>query len=95
MKRFALVALGMLFAITAGSARADIVTDWNAAALKLTQAADAPGGVQSRALAMMHVAMSDAINTVQNRYTRLVADGASRSRTCRRKLPRLRRRGTS
>ena len=72
MKRFALVALGMLFAITAGSARADIVTDWNATALQLTQAVDAPGGVQARALAMMHVAMSDAVNTVQNRYTRLI-----------------------
>jgi hypothetical protein len=72
MKRFAAMAIGMLFAVTIGSARADVVTDWNATALQLTQAVDAPGGVQSRALAMMHVAMSDAINTVQNRYTRLV-----------------------
>jgi hypothetical protein len=76
MKRFVLVALGMLFAITIGSARADIVTDWNVTALRLTQAVNAPGGMQSRALAMMHVAMSDAINTVQNRYTRLVVTEA-------------------
>ena len=72
MHRITAVAIGMLLAVVAGGARADVVTDWNVAALQLTQAVDAPGGVQSRALTMMHVAMSDAINTVQNRYTRLV-----------------------
>ena len=73
MHRFTAVAIGMLLAVMTGGARADVVTDWNLTALQLTQAVDAPGGVQSRALTMMHVAMSDAINTVQNRYTRLVA----------------------
>jgi len=71
--RFTAVAIGMLLAVTTGGARADVVTDWNLTALRLTQAVDAPGGVQARALAMMHVAMSDAINTVQNRYTRHIA----------------------
>jgi hypothetical protein len=72
MHRFAAMAIGILLAAMTGGARADIVTDWNVTALQLTQAVDAPGGVQSRALTMIHVAMSDAINTVQNRYTRLV-----------------------
>jgi hypothetical protein len=73
MNRFAAMVVGMLLAFTTSSARADIVTDWNVIALRLTQSVQAPGGVQSRALTMMHVAMSDAINTVQNRYTRYAA----------------------
>jgi hypothetical protein len=73
MKRVAAVAIGMLLTFTAGNARADIVTDWIVVALGLTQSVQAPGSLQSRALAMMHVAMSDAVNTVQDRYTRYAA----------------------
>ncbi len=73
MNRLAAIAIGMLLAFIDTSARADIVIDWNVTALRLTQSVQAPGGVQSRALTMMHVAMSDAINTVQNRYTRYAA----------------------
>ena len=73
MKRFAAMAIGMLFAITTSSARADVVTDWNVAALDILQAAQAAGGAQSRSLTIVHVAMSDAVNSVQNRYTRYAA----------------------
>ena len=74
MKRCAVMAMGMLLlASSTGTARADVISDWNVTALQITQALQSPGGVQSRALAMMHVAMSDAVNTVQNRYTRVVA----------------------
>ena len=53
-------------------ARADVVTDWNVTtnALWPTTSAIIP---RLRTLAMVHVAMSDAINTVQNRYARVVA----------------------
>jgi hypothetical protein len=54
------------------SARADVVTDWNATASALV-ASDVGNNPKLRTLAMVHVAMSDAINTVQNRYTRVVA----------------------
>src|SRR5262245_40880368 len=73
MHRFAAVAIGMLLTFVATGARADVVTDWNVVAMRLTQSVQAPGSLQSRASAMMHVAMSDAINTVQNRYTRYAA----------------------
>jgi hypothetical protein len=59
-------------ALLAASARADVVTDWNAITNALV-ATDVGNNPKLRTLAMVHVAMSDAINTVQNRYTRVVA----------------------
>ena len=59
-------------ALLAASARADVVTDWNVTANDLV-ANDVGNNRKLRTLAMVHVAMSDAINTVQNRYTRVVA----------------------
>ena len=53
-------------------ARADVITDWNVLANTLV-AVEATNPPKLRTLAMMHVAMSDAINTVQNRYARVVA----------------------
>src|SRR5262249_54158042 len=58
-------------ALLAASARADVVTDWNVIANALV-AKDVGNNPKLRTLAMVHVAMSDAINTVQNRYTRVV-----------------------
>ena len=48
---------------------ADVVTDWNKTAIDVMQAANLAGNPWSRALAMMHVSMSDAINAIQGRYT--------------------------
>jgi hypothetical protein len=56
----------------ASPACADVVTDWNATTTTLV-ANDHGNNPKLRTLAMVHVAMSDAINTVQNRYTRVVA----------------------
>jgi hypothetical protein len=52
--------------------RADVITDWNVIANALV-AKDLGNNPKLRTLAMVHVAMSDAINSVQNRYTRVVA----------------------
>jgi hypothetical protein len=52
--------------------RADVVTDWNIITSSLVSN-DVGNNPRLRTLAMVHVAMSDAINTVQNRYTRVVA----------------------
>src|SRR5216684_2295827 len=57
-------------ALLVASARADVVTDWNVTANALV-ANDVGNNRKQRTL--VHVAMSDAINTVQNRYTRVVA----------------------
>src|SRR5215475_4663828 len=59
-------------ALWVASARADVVTDWNVIANALV-AKDVGNNPKLRTLAMVHVAMSDAINTVQNRYSRVVA----------------------
>ena len=60
----------LAFALTCATARADLVTDWNSIAFDTFKAANVSGNPQVRALAILHVAMSDAVNTVQNRYGR-------------------------
>jgi hypothetical protein len=59
-------------AIWVAPARADVVTDWNVLTNALVSN-DVGNNPRLRTLALVHVAMSDAINTVQNRYTRVVA----------------------
>ncbi len=70
--KFAILSLSTAF--IAATARADIVTDWNIKTLELTQAAQSSGNAQARTLAMVHVAMSDAINSVKGRFTRYVSN---------------------
>ena len=72
MKHSTATAIGVLIVAAACTARADVVTDWNATTNALV-ANDAGNNPRLRTLAMVHVAMSDSINTVQNRYTRVVA----------------------
>jgi len=52
-----------------GFAHADEVTDWNAVLLRALQTAATPGGLQGRAAAIVHVAMFDAYNGIERRYT--------------------------
>jgi hypothetical protein len=65
-----LVALALALGLGCSIMHADPVTDWNVTAFDTFKAANIGGNPQIRALAIMHVAMSDAVNTVQNRYTR-------------------------
>ena len=85
MRRIALTMIGIFMTICAAPSRADIVTDWNQITIDVLKAANIAGGPWARTMAMMHVAMSDAINTVEGRYasytTRLpAAPTASRGR---------------
>jgi hypothetical protein len=50
------------------SARADVVTDWNQKALALVYGEGLTGGYQTRAMAIMHVAIFDAVNSIDGRY---------------------------
>lgn len=59
-------------ALLVAPARADVVTDWNVITNAMV-AKDVGNNPKLRTLAMVHVAMSDAINTVQNRYNRVIA----------------------
>ena len=56
-------------------ASADVITDWNQTAIAAMKAANIADNPWTRNIAMMHVAMSDAINSVQGRYTRLIYTG--------------------
>jgi hypothetical protein len=71
MKRF--MAIAILVAVVTGTARADVVTDWNETAIDVMKAAGVSGNPWSRTLAMVHVAMADSVNSVQGRYARVVA----------------------
>src|SRR5262245_64595089 len=68
MKQIAAVVFVVAMAFGPCTARADAITDWNQTAIEVMKTANVAGNPWSRALAMMHVAMSDAINSVQGRY---------------------------
>ena len=69
---FARLAVGAAMLFAPCAARADVVTDWNQTAIEVMKTTNVTGNPWSRALAMMHVAMSDAVNSVQNRHQRYV-----------------------
>ena len=66
-KRKAVVLAGAIWIASMGcqAARADEVMDWNARASAALSAA--PSSIQLRALAAMHLAMHDAINSIEPR----------------------------
>lgn len=58
-------------------ASADMITDWNQTAIGAMKIANVAGNPWSRNMAMMHVAMSDAVNSVQNKYSIYAPGGPS------------------
>lgn len=75
MNRFvaAGIAIVIVMALCSMTAHADVVTDWNQIAIDMLKAANVTVNPWSRSMAMVHVAMSDAINTVQGRYASYTA----------------------
>ncbi len=69
MRRFA-IAIAICMSLYATTAHADVITDWNQNALEVLKAANFGNPPVARAMAMVHVAMCDAVNSVQPRYTR-------------------------
>ena len=53
--------------------RADVITDWNRTAIDVMKAVNVGGNPWTRSMALVNVSMSDAINSVQNRYSRYTA----------------------
>jgi len=70
MTRFAAPVIAIFAALCATTAHADVITDWNQNAIEVLKAANVGGNPGSRAMAMVHVAMCDAVNSVQTRHTR-------------------------
>ncbi|HXX30181.1 MAG TPA: vanadium-dependent haloperoxidase [Myxococcaceae bacterium] len=66
MGRLGATALGAL--LIAGPATADVLGDWTDTTLAVAVAAGQPAFLQSRTMAMVHVAMFEAINSVDARY---------------------------
>ena len=50
--------------------RADVIADWNNTAMEVMKAVNIGGNPWTRSLALVNVSMSDAVNSVQNRYSR-------------------------
>lgn len=73
MKHATATALGIAMMFATCTARADVVTDWNVTANEVMTTENVGNNPRSRTLAMVHVAMSDAINSVQARYERVIA----------------------
>lgn len=65
-----LVMLSMVFAFQ--SAYADVVTDWNVTAMEVSAQTSTP--VQSRALAITHAAVFDAVNAIEGKYKAYVVE---------------------
>jgi hypothetical protein len=53
--------------------RADVITDWNTTAMDVMKAVNVAGNPWTRSMALVNVSMSDAVNSVQNRYSRYTA----------------------
>jgi hypothetical protein len=74
-RKLRLVATALLTAFSLmGSAHADVVTDWNQTAIATLNAAGVRFPPQTRALAMMHAAIFDAVNATNHRYTAYAVD---------------------
>src|ERR1700716_3370358 len=54
--------------------RADVITDWNNTAMDVMKAVNVAGNPWTRSMALVNVSMSDAVNSVQNRYSRYVPE---------------------
>jgi PAP2 superfamily len=60
--------LALFNGLTFNTAKADVVTDWNDVVLEAVTAAREPQPTQARSVAMVHLAMFEAINAVERRY---------------------------
>src|SRR5262245_26275113 len=74
MRELKTAIVGLVLISVTIPARADVITDWNQAAMDVMKAVNVAGNPWTRTLAIMHVSMSDAVNAVQNRYTRFTPD---------------------
>jgi hypothetical protein len=60
--------------IPGGAASADVVTDWNQTAVRATEVAGFPPPPQTRAMAMVHAAVYDAVNAIDRRHAVYAVD---------------------
>jgi hypothetical protein len=63
-----ILAVSLLLGLTR-LVRADVITDWNEKAVNAGYAARVTPGISARNIAMVHIAMFEAINSIEPRYT--------------------------
>jgi hypothetical protein len=68
----AIVGLALISANT--PVRADVIADWNNTAMDVMKAVNVAGNPWTRSMALVNVSMSDAVNSVQNRYSRYMPE---------------------
>jgi hypothetical protein len=59
-----IAAIGLVMSFVTCTANADTITDWNQTAIGVFKAENITGNPWTRGMAMVHVAMSDAVNSV-------------------------------
>ena len=70
--KVAIVGLALISANT--PVRADVIADWNNTAMDVMKAVNVAGNPWTRSMALVNVSMSDAVNSVQNRYSRYIPE---------------------
>jgi hypothetical protein len=65
---------GLVLISTATQVRADVIADWNNTAMDVMKAVNVAGNPWTRSMALINVSMSDAVNSVQNRYSRYLPE---------------------
>jgi hypothetical protein len=70
--KVAIVGLALTFINT--PIRADVITNWNNTAMAVMKAVNVGGNPWTRSMALVNVSMSDAVNSVQNRYSRYMPE---------------------
>jgi hypothetical protein len=74
MNVFTPALVGLTLISTTTLLRADVITDWNKTAIDVMKAVNVAGNPWTRSMALVNVSMSDAVNSVQNRYTRYTTE---------------------
>ena len=74
MNAFTPALVGLTLISTTTFLRADVITDWNKTAIDVMKAVNVAGNPWTRSMALVNVSMSDAVNSVQNRYTRYTTE---------------------
>ena len=79
MRTRTLVAFFVVLLSCGSMAHADVVTDWNSAALNAIRAGRTPPPVAARALAILHAAIYDAVNGITRTHTSYRVESAAPS----------------
>jgi hypothetical protein len=74
MNAFTPALVGLTLISTTTILHADVVTDWNKTAIDVMKAVNVAGNPWTRSMAIMHVSMADAVNSIQDRYTRFTSE---------------------